>query len=90
MKPVSVLRCLIGPKSDLGFGTIAHLRTVSSSHIPRSLGLCRAIKSYSVPWRNLAVVWTVRPVIDATLAVADDRIWRSGNRGVLFNSSQEW
>jgi hypothetical protein len=50
------------------------LRTIPRHSIPRLFRLCRAIKRYSVPWRNLAVVWVVRTVVDATLAVADDRI----------------
>jgi hypothetical protein len=38
------------------------------------LRFCRAIKRYSVAWRNLAVVRTVWSVVDVTLAVTDDGI----------------
>ena len=38
---------------------------------PRHFRLCRAIKRYSVLWRNLAVVWTVRSVVSVVVCDCD-------------------
>jgi hypothetical protein len=46
------------------------LRTIPRHPIPCCFHLCRAIKRYSVLWRNLAVVRAVRSVVYVALSQA--------------------
>jgi hypothetical protein len=56
--------------------------TVSRLSIPCC---CRAIKLHSIMWCNLAVVWTVRPVVDMASSIADDGVGGGqGGSGLAF------
>jgi hypothetical protein len=41
-----------------------HLWIISCQPIPRCFRFCRASKRLSIPWRNLAVIGSVWPVVD--------------------------
>ena len=50
------------------------LGTISGESETRGFRFCRGIKRYSISRCNLAVVWTVWPVIDTTFAISDNGI----------------
>lgn len=76
--------CIVERESNDQYLLPLIIWTIPRHSNPRIFRCLGGVEHHSTPWRTLAVVGAIRPMVDVALVVADDGIRRRGNSGVRF------